>query len=60
MTAEERRELIMRPFPVVRVIPSAYPWAGVLISEPELTPEKVLMRAGEWVGPMEWLPKEKE
>lgn len=48
MTPAERYELITRPFPRVRYHSSSYPWAGVLISEPMPSPEKVLKGAGDW------------
>lgn len=51
LSAAERRTLINKPFPPIRhVYPMSYPWAGVMIEQPELTPEKVLARAGEWIG----------
>jgi hypothetical protein len=49
MSPVERRKLVEAPFPMIRVLPCSYPWAGVLIDRDpfKLRPEKQLVANGD-------------
>ena len=46
MSPEDRRRLIEKPFPMVRIQPRA--WAGTIINEPIPTKRSVYLEDEEW------------